>query len=446
MARRRARFSKETLNQFLKYSNIGDCLFDSEIKNLEVRKRKSPSPHLSFITQIKIKGELKPTSFKLGSFPEHDIPEIRFKHSEYKKLCLDGINPKDVFERKKQEELRSKALIKQKNISLKTVFNLYLEANNHIQTNTIKDMTNSLNKNCKTLLKKPIINITAMELQNLIERLYVSGKRHTALNLYSYLNTIFNHALGVMIDENNYLLELNPFSKLLNLRKKIKKSLPRRKVIDMNPIIIRKLFDEGNKIQHPQYNGVFKNKEYIFNLIHLSLFTGLRRYEICNLQWKNINLVDKKEEFKYPHMIAYGLKGDQDQFKNYCSVIPLTKYLRAILQNQRKISGKISQWVFPSNNGKDALKGDDSKPMSSPTKNIHKVAYVIGHPFSLHDLRHLFASIALSLGYTEDIIKQLLHHGIGSITQRFLHQITPESYKVYNKIHREMLRIWDVYF
>lgn len=176
------------------------------------------------------------------------------------------------------------------------------------------------------------------------------------------------------------------------------------------------------------------------------MFTGLRRYEICNLQWKNINLVDKKEEFKYPHMIAYGLKGDQDQFKNYCSVIPLTKYLRAILQNQRKISGKISQWVFPSNNGKDALKGDDSKPMSSPTKNIHKVAYFIGHPFSLHDLRHLFASIALSLGYTEDIIKQLLHHGIGSITQRFLHQITPESYKVYNKIHREMLRIWDVYF
>ena len=108
------------------------------------------------------------------------------------------------------------------------------------------------------------------------------------------------------------------------------------------------------------------------------------------------------------------------------------------------MSGNTSQCVFPSNNGKDALNGDDSKPMSNPTKNIRKIAQEIGHPFSLHDLRHLFASIALSLGYTEDTIKQLLNHGIGSITQRYLHLITSKSYGVYNNIHEEMLKIWEI--
>ena len=82
MGRRRAKFSKESLTRFLNIAEYNDSLFDSEIKNLEVRKRKTPSPHLSFITQMKIKGETKPTSFKLGSYPEHDINEIRFKYQE----------------------------------------------------------------------------------------------------------------------------------------------------------------------------------------------------------------------------------------------------------------------------------------------------------------------------------------------------------------------------
>ena len=57
MGRRRAKFSKESLKRFLNIAEYNDSLFDSEIKNLEVRKRKTPSPHLSFITQMKIKGE-----------------------------------------------------------------------------------------------------------------------------------------------------------------------------------------------------------------------------------------------------------------------------------------------------------------------------------------------------------------------------------------------------
>ena len=147
MGRRRAKFSKESLTRFLNIAEYNDSLFDSEIKNLEVRKRKTPSPHLSFITQMKIKGETKPTSFKLGSYPENDINQIRFKYQEYRKLCLDGINPKTVFERKKQEELEAKTLAKQRKISLEDTFKMYLSENTHIQPVTRKDMTNCIQKN-----------------------------------------------------------------------------------------------------------------------------------------------------------------------------------------------------------------------------------------------------------------------------------------------------------
>ena len=447
MGRRRAKFSKESLKRFLNIAEYNDSLFDSEIKNLEVRKRKTPSPHLSFITQMKIKGETKPTSFKLGSYPEHDINEIRFKYQEYRKLCLDGINPKTVFERKKQEELEAKTLAKQRKMSLEDTFKMYLSENTHIQPVTRKDMTNCLQKNCNGLLKKSIATITSRELEQKINTIYKEGKIATALNLFGYLNTIFNYATGVLIDENDtYLLTLNPLNKLLNLRKKIKKSLPVRKAIEISPALIRKLFDEARISDHPEYNGVFKNREYIFNLIHLILFTGLRLHEACSLKWEHINLDDNPEDFKPAHMLVYGLKGDQDQSKKYRSIIPLTKYLKTILNNQYKYSGQISQWVFPSNNGRDALKGDDSKPMNSPRKNIERVARHIGHPFSLHELRHLFASVGASIGHPEDVIKRLLHHGISSITQRYIHNIVSKSIKVYEEIHEEMLRIWDVNF
>jgi Site-specific recombinase XerD len=232
----------------------------------------------------------------------------------------------------------------------------------------------------------------------------------------------------------------------LNLRKKIKKSLPIRKEIEVSPVLIRKLFDEARIIDHPEYNGVFKNREYIFNFIHLILFTGLRLRTACSLKWEHINLNDKPEDFKPAHMLVYGLKGDQDQSKKYRFIIPLTKYLKTILNNQYKLSGNKSQWVFPSNNGRDAIKGDDSKPMSSPRKNIERVARHIGHPFSLHELRYLFASVGASIGHPEEVIKRLLHHGISSITQRYIHNIVSKSIKVYEEIHEEMLRIWDVSF
>ena len=59
MSRKRVKFSKDSLTRFLNFAEYNESLFDSEIKNLEVRKRKTPSSHLSFITQMKIKGETK---------------------------------------------------------------------------------------------------------------------------------------------------------------------------------------------------------------------------------------------------------------------------------------------------------------------------------------------------------------------------------------------------
>ena len=60
MSRKRVKFTQYSLDRFLNYGQYNESLFDTDIKNLEVRKRKTPSPHLSFITQIKIKGETKP--------------------------------------------------------------------------------------------------------------------------------------------------------------------------------------------------------------------------------------------------------------------------------------------------------------------------------------------------------------------------------------------------
>ncbi len=60
MSRKRVEFTQYSLDKFLNYGQYNESLFDTDIKNLEVRKRKTPTPHLSFITQIKVKGEPNP--------------------------------------------------------------------------------------------------------------------------------------------------------------------------------------------------------------------------------------------------------------------------------------------------------------------------------------------------------------------------------------------------
>ena len=45
MGRKRVKFSKDSLTRFLDFAEYNESLFDSEIKNLEVRKRKTPSSH-----------------------------------------------------------------------------------------------------------------------------------------------------------------------------------------------------------------------------------------------------------------------------------------------------------------------------------------------------------------------------------------------------------------
>ena len=448
MARTRAKFTHANLTTFLKNRTSGQSLFDSEHKNLEARYRTSPHPHLSILTQMRIKGEKNPVSFKLGSFPEHEIAEIKEKYNHYRKLCLEGTDPRDIFEQQKKEEHKQKAILKQRQLTFEQVFEEYLKENEHLQKKTKQDMQNAFKRNLASVWHKPIKNITGTELKALIDTVNSSGKKYTAKNLMAYLNTLFNFAKGLLVNEEHeiYLIDLNPLDKLLNIKKKINKSLPQRQVMKTTPMVIRKLFDESFKISHPQYKGIFKGKEYMAILIELALFTGLRANELCRLKWENIHHEENKDDFIYPHLIAYNLKGDQDASKHYCSVIPLTKHLKAILERQYQYSGKISQWVFPSNNGKDALNQNDSKPMSSPYKNIRAISSYIKAPFSLHDLRRLFASIGSDLGYPEETIKRLLNHGISSVTQRYLHQIIPKSYEVYNKIHEEMLRTWDMDF
>ena len=112
---------------------------------------------------------------------------------------------------KNKKNLQAKTLAKQRKMSLEDTFKMYLSDNTHLQPVTIKDMTNCIQKNCNGLLKKSIVTITSRELEQKINTIYKAGKKTTALNLFAYLNTIFNYATGVLIDENDtYLLTLNP--------------------------------------------------------------------------------------------------------------------------------------------------------------------------------------------------------------------------------------------
>lgn len=141
---------------------------------------------------------------------------------------------------------------------------------------------------------------------------------------------------------------------------------------------------------------------YLGVIVRVALLTGMRRGEIMNLTWKDIDFEDKQiflEETK---------NGDS---RTISMVDKLEKVLKGLMGD---VCYSINTLLFP---GEE----DPSKPrdIRSAWERALKVAEI--EDFKFHDLRHSAASIMLEAGVSHMVIARILGHRVLNTTLRYSH-------------------------
>jgi integrase len=137
------------------------------------------------------------------------------------------------------------------------------------------------------------------------------------------------------------------------------------------------------------------------NMLRLVLFTGMRRGEMFNLKWSDVD---------YEHRFIYlrDPKGVEDQ------KIPMNEAAKNVLENHPH--GE-SEFVFLMNSG-DPFKTDLRRRLN----RIRDAAGIPKDFRALHGLRHVYASMIASSGQVDMYtLQKLMTHKSPLMTQRYAH-------------------------
>ena len=178
------------------------------------------------------------------------------------------------------------------------------------------------------------------------------------------------------------------------------------------------------------------------NLFILALETGLRVGELSALQWEDIDF--KKKVIHVKHTLCYFSKNGKYVFEmhdtktnNGKRTIPLTaKAINSLkcqkLQKQEIIlKGKTAKeefqnLVFVTKNNQPTQQFLINQCMQLVIQNMNK-AGIDFSPFTLHTLRHTFATRAIEYGMNPKILQKLLGHGTLQMTMGLYCHVTEDT-------------------
>ena len=140
----------------------------------------------------------------------------------------------------------------------------------------------------------------------------------------------------------------------------------------------------------------------VSNLVRLALYTGMRRGELFNLNWGDIDFYNKTITVKSDN------KGDQP-------TIPLNEMAEKVLVEHAHTE-KGSKFVFPGRGGKKRTE------CKRPLLRIRKKAGLPDDFRILQGLRHVYASMLVSSGKVDlETLQSLLTQKSPLMTQRYAH-------------------------
>ncbi|EPG7448947.1 TPA: site-specific integrase [Pseudomonas aeruginosa] len=186
-----------------------------------------------------------------------------------------------------------------------------------------------------------------------------------------------------------------------------------RQALDDRQETIRAERDSANKWREERHKALLPDlrevafPDHLKPLVLLSLNTGMRRGEVFNLTWADIDLKNK----------LITVEGDTSK-SGQTRHIPMNKETMATIEGWRKQHPRNYGYVFP---GKDGKRLDNVK---KSWDGLLKLARI--ESFRWHDLRHTFASKLVMAGVPLNTVRDLLGHSDLAMTLRYAH-LAPDS-------------------
>ncbi|MCG8514472.1 MAG: site-specific integrase [Halanaerobiales bacterium] len=176
----------------------------------------------------------------------------------------------------------------------------------------------------------------------------------------------------------------------------------------------------------PKLLSLFEGK-WMFPIVFLDIFTGMRRGEAAGLFWYNANLPKAKI---YVRKSAYrvknkGIEYKKPKTKSSIRAIDLSQNVIQLLKEHRKKQLKQAEYINIDNNLVFPMPdGGNTDPdyITKKFKIIIKGTEFDGHTF--HDLRHTHASLLLKKGATMKAVQERLGHASIQVTiDRYSHLV-----------------------
>ncbi len=259
----------------------------------------------------------------------------------------------------------------------------------------------------KHLFNKQLNKVTSWDIESWRSKRHKDGLNVTTSNRYiGTLKAMFNRAVEWEV------IEHNPIAKIKK-QKSDNRAIVRYLSTDEEARLRASLRSRDRRLaeSNPFYAGgrfvslkaiLGGYADHIHPMILLLMNTGMRRGEMFNLRWQDVDFINKRIT-----VIGNTSKTGQTRY------IPLNVEAFNVLQMWSKQTQRENGFVFIGKNGSRFTNIDKAWKVLLREAKIND--------FRLHDLRHHFASRLVSAGVDLNSVRELLGHSDIKMTLRYAH-------------------------
>ena len=291
----------------------------------------------------------------------------------------------------------------------------------NVRYNTKRNYNERYKRNIKPLIgDMPLKEIKPLHCQNVLNQMSAH-----------YSNSVIDHSRLVMrmlFDSavENELLAKNPVTKSVKCKSGKESKAMRALTISEQKLFLKTIKGTSN-----------------YNQYALLLQTGLRTGEMIGLRWADVDfekrLLHIRRTMEYRHSIGDWRVGEP-KTKSSVRDIPLTQEAINILKNQKEklLSMNIESTAFPDN----VFLCKDGTPTKNSTYDS-KLFYYCDKAgierFSMHVLRHTFATRCIENGMRPKTLQMILgHSNIGVTMNLYVHVTEDEKTKEIRSIEKKL--------
>ena len=151
-------------------------------------------------------------------------------------------------------------------------------------------------------------------------------------------------------------------------------------------------------LKQDEFNRLLAScNSYLRNIVIIAVYSGMRKSEILNLKWEQVDLENKI-------ISLYKTKNGENR----------KVYINSVLYNTLSVMDKNGLYVF--------LNPETKKPYCDIKKSFKSALEKANiADFRFHDLRHTFASQSAMANTRKGALQKLLGHKTASMTDRYTH-------------------------